>query len=79
MFQVNYNHTEFKRFHENYKKILENIKKEDFSNIKNLSFKKEINDFINLLTARKSDIKTAFNNYYHCLSENEKIKILLNK
>ena len=47
MFQVKYNQTELKRLHENYKKILENIKKSDYINIKNLSFKKEMNDFIN--------------------------------
>lgn len=79
MFQEKYNHAELKKFHENYKMILENIQKSDYTNIKNLSFKKEMNDFINLLTTTKSEIKIAFDNYYNSLMENENIKIIAEK
>jgi hypothetical protein len=79
MFLEKYNHTELKRFHENYKIILENIQKSDYTNIKNLAFKKEMNDFINLLTTMKSEIKRAFNDYYNSLSENRNIKNIAEK
>ena len=79
MFLEKYNPAELKRFHENYKIILETIQKSDYTNIKNLAFKKEMNYFINLLTTTKSEIKRAFNDYYNSLSENRNIKNIAEK
>ena len=46
-FQAKYNQTNLGKFHNNYEKIWKNIEEIDYTNIKNLSFKNEMNEFIN--------------------------------
>ena len=75
MFRVKYDKNEdLGKYNKNFEMIRQKLVESDYINIINLTYKKEINEFINDLTQEEINIKHAKEKYYNSLEKNEKIE-----